>query len=102
MITKFNILKFLWEKLLQLLNLIWKFLNIKMAVWIYIVISIGLLGIVIVYLMIQNRKVEKVEPDFLKYREDKYKGRVKFKWEYIKDFEGKYRMENVELKLLGM
>lgn len=93
-ITKFNILKFLWEKLLQLLNLIWKFLNIKMAVWIYIVISIGLLGIVIVYLMIQNRKVEKVEPDFLKYREDKYKGRVKFKWEYIKDFEGKYRMEN--------
>ena len=93
-ITKFNILKFLWEKLLQLLNLIWKFLNIKMAVWIYIVISIGLLGIVIVYLMIQNRKVDKVEPDFLKYREDKYNGRVKFKWEYINDFEGKYRMEN--------
>lgn len=93
-ITKFNILKFLWEKLLQLLNLIWNFLNIKIAIWIYIVISIGLVGIVIVYLMIQNRRVEIAEPDFLKYREDKYKGRVKFRWEYIKDFEGKYRMEN--------
>lgn len=93
-ITKFNILKFLLEKLLQLLNLIWNFLNIKIAIWIYIVISIGLVGMFIVYLMIQNKRVETAEPDFLKYREDKYKGRVKFRWEYRKDFEGKYRMEN--------
>lgn len=93
-ITNFNVLKFLWKKLLQLLNLICDFFNIKIAIWIYIVITVGLIGIVIVYLMIHNRIVKLTEPDFLKYCEDKYKGRVKFRWEYIKDFEGKYRMQN--------
>ncbi len=93
-ITKFNILKFLLEKLLELLNLIWKFFNIKIAIWIYIIISIGLVGIFIIYLIVQNRRVEMAKPDFLKYREDKYKGRVKFIWEYNKNYSGKYTMDN--------
>lgn len=66
----------------------------KIAIWIYIVISIGLVAIFIIYLIIQNRRVETAESNFLKYYEDKYKGRVKFRWEYIKDFDGKYRMKN--------
>ena len=93
-ITKFNILKFIWEKLLRTLNLIWQFLNIKISIWIYIVFFIILVFIFIGYLIIKNKEYEIQEPDFLKYREDKYKGRVKFRWEYNKDYNGKYKMVN--------
>lgn len=93
-LTKFNILKFILEKFLELLNLIWDFFNIKIAIWIYVLISIGLVSLLIVFLILQDRRDEITELDFLKYREDRYKNRVKFRWEYRKDFNGKYVMEN--------
>ena len=40
----------------------------------------------------EQEKIE--EPDFLKYNEDKYKGRVKFRWQYEKDYNGKYTLCN--------
>lgn len=93
-LTKFNILKFILEKFLELLNLIWDFLNIKIAIWIYVLISIGLVSLFIVFSILQDRRDEITELDFLKYCEDRYKNRVKFRWEYRKDFNGKYVMEN--------
>lgn len=93
-ITKFNILEFCYKKILALIKLIWDFFNIKIAIWIYIVISVLLVALTIVYLIIKNKKEEIQEPDFLKYREDKYKGRVKFRWDYQKEYDGKYKMYN--------
>ena len=39
-ITNFNMINFLIEKLLELLSFIWELLNMKVAIWIFIVISI--------------------------------------------------------------
>lgn len=93
-ITKFNVLEFCCKKLFELIKLIWHFLNIKIAIWIYIIISILLVTLTILYLVIKNKKEEIQTPDFLKYREDKYKERVKFTWEYKEGYDGKYRMDN--------
>lgn len=93
-ITKFNVIEFCCKKIFELIKLIWNFLNIKIAIWIYIVTSILLVTLTTLYLIIKNKKEEIQIPDFLKYREDKYKGRVKFTWEYKEGYDGKYRMDN--------
>ncbi len=93
-ITNFNMINFLIEKLLELLSFIWELLNMKVAIWIFIVISIVIIALIIIILKIKNRNTKEKEPDFLKYREDKYKNRVKFRWNYEKNYEGKYQLDN--------
>lgn len=93
-IAKFNIFEFCYKKILELIKLIWDFLNIKIAIWIYIIISVSVTVFIIAYLINRNKKEVLQEPDFLKYREDKYKERVKFRWDYYKGDDGKYNMYN--------
>lgn len=93
-IINFNILKFLGEKIWELIKIIWNLLNIKISIWIYIVISIVLILILILCVKIKNEQKKVQEPDFLNYNEDKYKNRVKFRWEYKKDYNGKYTLCN--------
>lgn len=93
-ITQFNILKFLGQKIWELIKIIWNFLNIKVAIGGYIIIDIALILILTIYVKIINEQEKIEEPDFLKYNEDKYKGRVKFRWQYEKDYNGKYTLCN--------
>lgn len=93
-ITNFNIIYFFIEKILELLNFIWTFLNFKLAIWIYILISTVIVTIFVVSLNIRNKNIKETEPDFFKYCEDKYKDRVKFRWEYQKNYDGKYTIIN--------
>ena len=46
------------------------------------------------FVEIWKRDYGEKEPDFFKYREDKYKNRVKFRWNYEKNYEGKYQLDN--------
>lgn len=93
-ITQFNILKFLGQEIWGLIKIIWNLLNTKIPIWIYIVTSIVLIFILVIYIKIKSEQEKTQEPDFLKYTEDKYKGRVKFRWEYKKDYNGKYVLYN--------
>ena len=93
-ITQFNILKFLGQKIWELIKIIWNLLNTKIPIWIYIVTSIVLIFILVIYIKIKSEQEKMQEPDFLNYTEDKYKGRVKFRWEYKKDYNGKYVLYN--------
>jgi len=61
---------------------------------IFLFISGPIIGILILWIIskFQNTK-EVFLPDWLEYKKDMFGGIV-YKWEYVKDYEGKYDIEN--------
>jgi len=53
------------------------------------------IGILIIWIILKYQNVKEVFlPDWLEYKKDTFGGIV-YKWKYVKDYEGKYDIENI-------
>jgi len=82
----------IWSSIKWVANLIVDFLLIKFQVslWFLILLPLLVVGLFLLVLwLISRTKEETKEPSFVDYKEEQF-GEVLYRWEYVKDFSGKY------------
>ena len=89
----------IWEWLKNILVVIHVFFSQKFEWTLYglilLFISGPVIGILILWIILKFQNVQEGSlPDWLKYKRDTFGGIV-YKWEYVKDYEGKYDIENI-------